>query len=248
VSAEPALAPPAQDTRWRELALYVAGGLGLFVVLGLVLGPRIGTAHSLLVSLVLYLVNFVCFAGVAYVLGVRRQGLTWAEFGLRPFAPHWLGAALLAALALLPVRACSALAAQMLVGGGLPNLQGRMDIIVPPGDPGLNLLATLAGAGLLAPLAEELYFRGLLHRWFWARFPGQPWLRVALSAGLFALGHFDSAGVAASSFFLGVLCALVYERTRSLWPSIVVHAVNNSLAVLAVYAALAALQAGPRAP
>lgn len=247
MSAEPAPAPLVQDTRWRELALYLAGGLGLFVVLGLVLGPRLGPTNSLLVSLVLYLINFACFAGVTYVLGVRRQGLTWAEFGLRPFAPRWLSVALLAAVALLPVRACAALAAQMLVGGGLPNLQGRMDIIVPPGDPGLNLVATLAGAGLLAPLAEELYFRGLLHRWFWARFPSQPWLRVALSAGLFGLGHFDSAGVAASSFFLGALCALVYERTRSLWPSIAVHAVNNSLAVLLVYASLA-LQGRAPAP
>ena len=43
----------------------------------------------------------------------------------------------------------------------------------------------------------------------------------------------------ASTFFLGVLCALAYERSRSLWLSIAIHAVNNSLAVLLLYAALA---------
>jgi uncharacterized protein len=192
----------------------------------------------------LYLLNCACFAGAAFLLGVRRQGLTWAGFGLRPFPLAWLVAALLAAVALLPVRALAAVAAQMLIGGGLGQLEPRMDIIMPPGDRGLNLLVTLLGAGLLAPLAEELYFRGLLHRWFWARFPGQVWLRVALSAGIFALGHFDSAGAVASTFFLGMLCALVYERTRSLWPSIAVHAVNNSLAVLLVYALLAAPSGG----
>jgi membrane protease YdiL (CAAX protease family) len=199
----------------------------------------VGTATSLLTSLVAYLLNFACFAGAAYFLGVWRQALSWEEFGLRPFPPRWLGAALLAAVALLPVRACAAVVAQVTLGGGLDNLEPRMDLIVPQGDVGLNLLMTLLGAGLLAPLAEELYFRGLLHRWFWARFVHRPWLRVALSALVFAVGHFDSPGVVASSFFLGVLCALVYERTRSLWLSIAVHAVNNSLAVLLVYAALA---------
>lgn len=231
--------PPVQDTRWRELGLYLLAGFGVFVVAGVVVAQLVGTATTILASLVIYLLNFACFAGAAYLLGVYRQRLTWTEFGLRPFPVRWLGVALLAAVALLPVRACAALAMQVTLGGGLDQLEPRMDLIVPQGDVGLNLFVTLLGAGLLAPLAEELYFRGLIHRWFWARFPGRPWLRVALSAGIFALGHFDSAGVVASSFFLGMLCALVYERTRSLWLAVAVHAVNNSLAVLLVYAALA---------
>ena len=237
--------PPVQDTRGRTLALYLAGGIGLFVLTGLAAARLVGADVTLLASLAAYLINFACFAGAAYLLGVYRQGLTWQEFGLRPFAPRWLGAALLGALILLPVRACAALVAQVTLGGGLEQLETRMDLIVPQGDVGLNLLVTLLGAGLLAPMAEELYFRGLLHRWFWARLPGRPWLRVVLSAAIFALGHFDSAGVVASSFFLGVLCALVYERTRSLWLSIAVHAANNSLAVLLVYASLSVLENVP---
>jgi membrane protease YdiL (CAAX protease family) len=42
-----------------------------------------------------------------------------------------------------------------------------------------------------------------------------------------------------------VLCALVYERSRSLWLSIAVHAANNSLAVLLVYASLSFLENAP---
>ncbi len=231
--------PPVQDTRWRELLLYLLGGFGLFAVSGLLVANLIGADTSLLASLAVYLLNIMCFAGAAYFLGVRRQGLTWAEFGLRPFPLRWLGLGLLAAVGVLPLRACAALVAQVTLGGGLDQLQPRMDLIMPAGDLGLNLVLTVLGAGVLAPMAEELYFRGLLHRWFWARFPAQPWLRITLSAALFGLGHFDSVGVVASSFFLGALCAWVYERTRSLWLSIAVHAVNNSLAVLLVYAALA---------
>jgi membrane protease YdiL (CAAX protease family) len=142
-------------------------------------------------------------------------------------------------LAVLPLRALAALVAQVTLGGGLEQLEGRMELIAPDGNLGLNLVVTVLGAGLLAPLAEELYFRGLIHRWFWARFPDRLWPRLAASSALFALGHFDSVGVVASSFFLGLVCAWVYERTRSLWLSVAVHAVNNTLAVLLVYAALA---------
>ncbi len=236
---QPPAPPPTQDTRGSEQRFYLLGGFGLFALTGVLVTRLIGTDLTILASLAVYLLNFMCFAGAAYFLGVRRQGLTWAGFGLRPFAPRWLGLGLLAAVAVLPLRACAALVAQMTLGGGLDQLDARMDLIVPQGDAGLNLVMTLLGAGLLAPMAEELYFRGLIHRWSWARFAGQPWLRVAFSSGLFALGHFDSVGVVASSFFLGVICALAYERSRSLWLSIAVHAVNNSLAILLVYAALA---------
>ena len=238
-AADPAPPPPVQDTRWSELLLYLLGGFGLFAVAGVLVGRLAGPTTTILASLAAYWLNFLCFAGAAYFLGVRRQGLSWPVFGLRPFPLRWLGVGLLAAVAVLPLRACAALAAQVALGGGLDQLDARMDLIVPQGDVGLNLMVTLFGAGLLAPLAEELYFRGLLHRWFWAHFSTQPWLRVLLSSGVFALGHVDSAGAVASTFFLGILCALAYERTRSLWLPVAIHAVNNSLAVLLMYAVLA---------
>jgi membrane protease YdiL (CAAX protease family) len=56
-----------------------------------------------------------------------------------------------------------------------------------------------------------------------------------LSSALFALGHFDSAGVVASSFFLGLVCAVALERGRSLWLPVAIHALNNSLAVMLLY-------------
>jgi membrane protease YdiL (CAAX protease family) len=194
---------------------------------------------TLLTSVALYGLNFLSFAGSAYVLGKMRLGLSWADFGLRPFKPRWLAAALLVALAIIPIRASAALLVQMLFGGGLEQMQTRLDLIIPNGPLPLSFVVTFVGAGLLAPLAEELYFRGLLHRWFWRRFPNRPWLRVLLSSTIFAVGHINTLGVVASTFFLGALCAVAYERSRSLWLSIAIHAVNNGLAVIVLYAALA---------
>jgi membrane protease YdiL (CAAX protease family) len=231
--------PEAWPAAWGDLLLYVIVGFGLFVVASVVLGSLF-PQPTMALSLVVYGLNFLCFAGAVYWLGVRRPGRTWAEFGLRPFPRQWLWAALVLAAAFIPIRAAAALLTQWLLGDGLSQLQGRMEIVAPGGPVLLNLLLTVAGAGLLVPFAEELYFRGLIHRWFWARYPGRLWLRVGASSLLFALGHFDNPGVAASSFFLGALCALVFERTGSLWLPAAVHAANNSLAVSLVYLALVA--------
>ncbi|MCC7360425.1 MAG: CPBP family intramembrane metalloprotease [Anaerolineales bacterium] len=217
---------------WLELVWLLAAGFGLFVAGSLAVALLFEQA-GLALSLALYAVNVACFVGAAYWLGARRRG-GWAAFGLRVFDWRWLGPALLAALLLLPVRGLAALAANALLGGGDASLQPRLDLMLPPGPLGLNLALTLLGAGLLVPLAEELYFRGLLHGWLAERL--SLWPRVLFSSALFALGHFDNAGVAASSFILGALCALALERSRSLWLPILIHAVNNSVALLIVYA------------
>ena len=237
----PAPPPAGRRPRWLDLLLYILTGFGLFA-LGTIGLAGVVERIDLTASLALYVLNFLCFAGAAYVLGARREGLSLAEFGLRPFQPRWLWAALAVALLAVPVRAAAALLAQFLLGGGLDDMQGRLDLVMPPGPLPLTFAVTLLGAGVLAPLAEELYFRGLLHRWFWLRFPASPWLRVGASSALFALGHFDNAGVAASSFFLGAICAVAYERSRSLWLAVAIHVVNNSLVVVFVYLALAGEQ------
>jgi membrane protease YdiL (CAAX protease family) len=40
-------------------------------------------------------------------------------------------------------------------------------------------------------------------------------------------------------FFLGLTCAIAYQRTGSLWASVVVHGSFNILAIVLLYAALA---------
>ena len=45
--------------------------------------------------------------------------------------------------------------------------------------------------------------------------------------------------MAASTFFLGLICAVAVERRGSLWLAVLIHAANNSLAVVLVYAVLA---------
>jgi membrane protease YdiL (CAAX protease family) len=86
------------------------------------------------------------------------------------------------------------------------------------------LFSVAAATVALAPLAEELVFRGfLLNLW---RQRWGTWAAVLLSSALFGAVHFQF-GIFAGG--MGVLFALVYLRSGSLWPGTLLHAGYNLL-------------------
>ena len=83
----------------------------------------------------------------------------------------------------------------------------------------------LLEAVVCAPLFEEMLFRGLLFVLLRRRFG--MWPSALLSGGLFALVHLYSIVGFVVVFASGVLYAIAFEWTRSLWPSILAHALSN---------------------
>jgi len=109
-----------------------------------------------------------------------------------------------------------------------PDLAAFMGYSQHVGIPGatLMLLSGVTG-GILAPFAEELFFRGYLqnlwhHRW-------GLWPAIALSAVFFGLGHIEGAVYATLA---GVFFSLIYVRTGSLWPGTLLHGLYNIVGML----------------
>lgn len=96
----------------------------------------------------------------------------------------------------------------------------------------LQLMLFALAIGVLAPFAEELFFRGMLFGWLrrWGF-----WFAALVSAGLFGLAHGINV-VLPASFALGLLNAVAYERSGSIWPAIVSHATFNGTSLLALLA------------
>ena len=238
---------PESPQSWLDLLLYLLVGSGSFLLVSALIA-LLFTEINLGATFLLFLANFVCLGGTTYLLGVRRGKVSWADLGIRPLRVHWqwllIGIGL--AILLLPGRALLGLLAQRLIEGNLDSLQARSDLIMGGATefswPGF--LATLLGAGVLVPISEELYFRGLLHTWFWRK-TNLVWLRVLASATIFGLAHADSIGVVFASAVIGVVNALAYERTRSLFIPIVIHVTTNSAAVLLLYLVLALMEFFP---
>lgn len=84
--------------------------------------------------------------------------------------------------------------------------------------------------GILAPLAEEMVFRGAILRALLRAFDNRwHWLPIVISALLFGLVHGNKAQFA-HAFVIGLLLGWMYFRTRSIVPGVVLHWVNNTAA------------------
>jgi membrane protease YdiL (CAAX protease family) len=84
-----------------------------------------------------------------------------------------------------------------------------------------HLVTTFAVAGFLAPLLEELVFRGLLYK-AWEKRLGWAGSMILVSI-VFGLYH----PLFWSAFASSIVFACLYRRTGSLWAPIIVHAIVN---------------------
>lgn len=81
---------------------------------------------------------------------------------------------------------------------------------------------------LLGPIAEEFVFRGGVTERLLSRV--KPAVAIGLSALVFGLVHVNPPQVIGAGL-LGALLAHSYIKTRSLWIPVILHVINNSMAV-----------------
>ena len=198
-------------------------------------------------------IEFVVAAVVYVAVQVGAGGVAYAAFGRLPGAPGLLAisaasafAAVLVAAALrvrtpsaLGLRRVPARTIALAVGLGIGVwLLSRVLIVVyisltgDHSDPqqSLTQFAGVAAAfwvvllgGLVVPLGEELLFRGV---GFGSMRRYGPVVATIVSSLVFAVAHGFNV-VFLAVLVLAVLNAVLYERTRSIWPCFVTHASFN---------------------
>jgi membrane protease YdiL (CAAX protease family) len=244
-TASPADHPPSRaepQLRWLDLIPVVA-----FTVLGIILVVAVLAAlvradrafirdNAETVALSATLLVYLAFgAGIAVALRrlpapLQFLGLHWptpVDIGrtLALIVPWYIGVALV-----------SALSAAVLNGGRAVPGNTRQLFVQHPHGLGILVLALLVTA-VAAPLCEETFFRGMLFRLFRAR--GPLWAAVLLSAIAFGLAHASPAvslALLPVFTYMGIVLALTYAWTGSLTNSVLLHALNNAVGTIAVYA------------
>ncbi len=96
-----------------------------------------------------------------------------------------------------------------------------------------GLALNLFMIAVLPAIGEELLFRGVLLRLFreWTK---NPHIAVLISAFLFSALHLQFYGFL-PRFILGIILGYLFVWTRSVWVPILVHFVNNGIAVVAAW-------------
>lgn len=225
---------------FAAIGAYLGTQLVLPLIAGLVL-LGVGSADPLLMDptsggpVLLALVVLSQVAGLVVVLMLLRwRGVALAEVvgPLRPVARHVSIGVGLGLVALIG----STLLVGLLVT--LSGSEATPEQVLTEGiaDTPVELLLAALAAVVMAPVAEELLFRGLLHRGLRQRMRGSS--ALVLSSVLFAVVHVDVAASQPLALFgltfVGVVLALAHERTGSLLVPVVIHATHNALTLLAV--------------
>lgn len=105
---------------------------------------------------------------------------------------------------------------------------------------GYHLVIAFVSLVVLPPIAEEIVFRGYLyHR---LKKSTRTAVAVLITAILFASAHLEigSGGplnwaAAVDTFILSFALTYVTERSKSLWPAMLVHAIKNAVAFTALF-------------
>lgn len=229
-----ALAGPPAPGAWKVIHAVAAfaAGIGASLVAALAVAPGgltsfetfavVGPAQAL--------------GSIAVVAGLSRFPRPGRESLRLRFAPidGWglfLGAALQFALSLI-----LSLVVVVFLGGEAP-VQEVVQIVDEAAGPGTRA-AVVITAVLLAPLSEELVFRGVLLRALARRYPG--WPASLGSAAAFALAHLldtNAALAVPALFVMGLVLARQVQSSGRLGGAVATHAGFNLLSVLLLFLA-----------
>ncbi|MFM7245447.1 MAG: lysostaphin resistance A-like protein [Planctomycetaceae bacterium] len=172
-------------------------------------------------------------------------------------------AAMLAAIAWLSARGADAAALGFrspgvgevirLAAGGVALVQlplllvaAALNALVPYEHPILEYLDKARGpaaaavvvvsAVVIAPIAEEFFFRRVLQGWLEKRCAGHPWAAVLIASAIFAAAHREQGLAFVPLFPLAIVLGAITERTGSILPAVLLHALFNAVSVFLMLA------------
>jgi membrane protease YdiL (CAAX protease family) len=218
--------------------LFLSALLGSFLI-------RLGLSpEAPLFTLVGSLVILGSYLGLVRFLVVGTGALTWREIGLRAGNRGFAEDAAWGVALAVPVLTVTGIVAAL-----LSTFLPLPDPVLPPATDTAGVLMNLAVAAVIAPIGEEIFFRGFATT-AWARVYGA---RRALIQGaiFFAVAHVLTLGAVdpVQGLKLALFASLVrlpvaltlgwlFLRRRSLVGPIFLHAAYNGLPIIALAAGL----------
>ena len=224
-----AVFPPPWSGTHGFIIMIRGGGLASVIIIALSL---VGLGQDLLQFLIPFAIH-LSILGLAYVYLWNRHGMSVSDaLGLRVIPGGWVPFGLLA-FGLFAIGAA---------GGWVVGLMAELteatfhwtdwfDQTLIQGDI-QQLILPLISYTLLAPIFEELVFRGILFTTLRRKLG--PWMSILISSAIFSLAHGYGSVGSITIFLSGILWAWAYEKSGSVLPGMAAHALNNSLVCLTV--------------
>jgi membrane protease YdiL (CAAX protease family) len=207
---------------WPES--LIALGLFLFsmIVLGILMS-RIPDEQSILrINIGSAAIGLLGMAVLFAVCGMRIRNLR--AFGLRAAERKWLLVG--AAFGVAAFIGCFVI--EGVYFHFITEANNQVDFQTAAKGGVLSLILIIITTAILTPLGEEFVFRGVIAN---ALNRYGAWAGVVGSAAIFGLSHGFNV-ILFDAFMVGILTGILFRKTNSVWPGVVVHMVYNSLNLL----------------
>jgi len=208
---------------------FTAGQVLISLAVSITHSAASGVDPSVRTALESFVGQGAYYAGALFnlwvLVGLRRSG-TLSDLGWRRFRWWWVPLAVVGAAATLEVAAFL----QQVAQSAFPTLHNTQCTAVRH-DYGHVIVLALIVVCVFAPLAEETIFRGFSYSLMRSR-AGVPVALVA-SAAIFSLVHAVTL-LLLPLFAVGLLLALFFQGSRSVWPGVIVHALFNLPGIISI--------------
>lgn len=239
-------AGPTRLFRWYDLILMgailllsqfipglVAGGFGLLTGSLTMENASAGNLPPAVIMIAVAGSGLMIVLGCVLLRSLRR--IDWSTLGVRATTGRALLAAVLAFIIYIVIAEGIARLTEIDPDGELAR--NLIQQLIPANASLTFLLLAVAFIGVIVPAAEELLFRGFLIVWLRER--SNAAIAIVVSAAIFAVvhGYFLTPDVefglfaTAQIFVLGLLLGWLAVWSRSLWPAILLHIINNSVSI-----------------
>jgi len=161
-----------------------------------------------------------------YIVALRPKALSWREVGLtRMKVKDWKiisGYSVILLVGAVIIVILTSFIGNTWENSKTESLQQNVTF--------LKVLIAFVSAAVISPIYEELFYRGFLYRWLRTRIG--LFGAILISSTIFTIVHIPAYNVMPVNFFSGIIFALAYERTNSIWPSVMIHGITNGIMVL----------------
>lgn len=164
-------------------------------------------------AVAIHLIQFLIVGIVIF----SKHHLSWKDFGFRPLTKKSAVQLILWSIIGIVLNGL-VLSLTALIWSGESS---KADTIESTG-----FIFSILMVAVIAPIAEEVVFRGVVYKYFRMRFGMVA--GIMMNGVLFGLNHAPSWELVMNAAVMGAFFAYIYERSGTLWTPIIVHGLTNA--------------------
>ncbi|HAU39731.1 MAG: hypothetical protein UV80_C0002G0227 [Candidatus Peregrinibacteria bacterium GW2011_GWF2_43_17] len=181
---------------------------------------------------ILYLLQIVVFALPLFAIVFIRKGFKWRFFGFETVGVKVAIKYILLGYFMYWIVMMVITNLMIEFDVQLPGFETQETHMPLMGESQIEWIISALIIILVAPIFEEIFFRGFIFKTLIER--SKTWIAFLISGAIFAGIHLEF-GTFMPLFILGLILNWIFFKTKSIYPGILFHIINNAIALSLEY-------------